>query len=107
VLPVLLYCQKALMHMNLYPRQHTPHVRTLLGRSLHLLRHTLEFSSSGFGQDGLLSTARDFNNNTTKHKPVNRLAAKWLHRLAWLAGAALAAVYLMWFFKNIFDHTVR
>lgn len=71
-----------------------------------MLRHTLE-SSSGFGQDGLLSTARDFNNKTTQHKPASRLKTKWLNRLAWLAGTVLAIIYLLWFFKNIFDHTVR
>ena len=92
--------------MILHPRQHIPHVRSLFGRSFFLLRHTLE-SSSGFGQDGLLSTARDFSNKTTQHKPLKRLGTKWIYRLAWLAGAAIAVLYLLWFFKDIFDHTVR
>ena len=71
-----------------------------------MLRHTLD-SGTGFSQDGLLSTARDFNSNTTKRKRGNRFKIKWLYPFAWLTGAALAVVYLLWFFKNIFEHTVR
>lgn len=92
--------------MELYPRRHTPHVRILLGRSLQMLRHTLD-TGTGFSQDGLLSTARDFNNYTTKRKRGNRSKIEWLYTLAWLTGVVLAVVYLLWFFKNIFEHTVR
>jgi hypothetical protein len=92
--------------MQLHPRRHTSHVHPLLGRSLQLLRHTLD-TGSGFSQDGPLSTAREFNNNTTKRKRSNSFIIKWLQPFAWLAGAVLAVVYLLWFFKNIFEHTVR
>jgi Flp pilus assembly protein TadB len=71
-----------------------------------MLRHTLD-SGTGFSQDGLLSTARDFNNFTTKRNRGKRFTSKWLHAFAWLTGAVLAVVYLLWFFKNIFEHTVR
>lgn len=71
-----------------------------------MLRHTLD-SGTGFSQDGLLSTARDFNNYTTGRKRRNRFTSNWLHAFAWLTGAVLAVFYLLWFFKNIFEHTVR
>ncbi|MBL7782690.1 MAG: hypothetical protein JNM22_15790 [Saprospiraceae bacterium] len=92
--------------MQLHPRRHTSHVHLLFGRSLQSLRHSLD-SGSGFSQDGLISTARDFNNNTTQKQRTRGFYSHCLTGLAWLAGAALAVVYLLWFFKNIFEHTVR
>ncbi|MCC6280154.1 MAG: hypothetical protein IT262_06130 [Saprospiraceae bacterium] len=92
--------------MNLHPRQHTPHVRSTFGRSLQMLRHSLE-SSSGFSPDGLLSPARDFNNKVPKYKPAHRSLNYWLRWLAWLTGVIVAIVYLLWFFKHIFEHTIR
>jgi len=71
-----------------------------------MLRHTLD-TGTGFSQDGLLSTARDFNIHTTKRKRGNRFKIEWLYTLAWLTGVVLAVVYLLWFFKNIFENTVR
>lgn len=92
--------------MTLHPRRHSPHVRSIIGRSLLMLRHTLD-SSSGFSPDGLLSPARDFNNKVPKHTSAQRTRFYWLRWLAWLAGIVIAIVYLLWFFKNIFDHTIR
>ncbi|MCA0238350.1 MAG: hypothetical protein LCH81_18400 [Bacteroidetes bacterium] len=92
--------------MQLHPRRHTSHVHLFFGRSLQSLRHSLD-SGSGFSQDGLISTARDFNNTTTRQQRTRRLFSDCLTGAAWLAGAVLAVVYLLWFFKNIFEHTVR
>ena len=71
-------------------------------------RHTLD-ASSGFSPDGFFSTARAFNNKVPKNKPANRNRTlfHWLRWPAWLAGVVLAIIYLLWFFKNIFEHTVR
>ncbi len=71
-----------------------------------MLRHTLD-SNSGFSPDGLLFPARDFNNKVPKHTPVQRTPIYWLRWLAWLAGIMIAIIYLLWFFKNIFEHTIR
>lgn len=93
--------------MNLRPRLLLHIFRPLLGRNFFRYAPTSFSSASGAAPDGRFPAARAFHHSPTAHTRRGRWSRRAAQALAWLIGFGCAAAYLMWFFKHIFDNTIR
>lgn len=90
--------------MTFRPRLLSHLARLLLGRSFF---RYVPPSAPGATTDGRSSAARVFEPTSTAHHSHPYWAQQSVYILAWLLGFAAAIAYLIWFFQQVFDHTIR
>ncbi len=92
--------------MNFRPRLLSQFFRHLLGRNLFRYAPASFSSTSGAAPDGRFPAARAFDLSFLI-KNSGQWSQTTAQILAWLIGFGCAAAYLMWFFKHVFDNTIR